>query len=101
MVFSEVAEFCEDADSEGGKNTLPIIFSNLPQRVYAVYNLGHIFAIIHVRCLRVEYLKEEKNTGKSLLSHHQYFSPLQSKHSYEVFSQNVKSTYLNIYWQYD
>lgn len=60
MVFPEVASFCEDTDLE--KKKYPVF---LPQCVYAVYNLGHIFTIIHVGCFRVEDLEEEEKNEYS------------------------------------
>lgn len=42
-----------------------VITTVVPQCMYAVNHLWHVFAVIHVCCFWIEYLKEEtiKNTG--------------------------------------
>lgn len=54
-----------DGDSQVKNHYVFGILSVLPQCMNAVYHLGHVFAIIHICRLGIEYLKAETTTGIS------------------------------------
>lgn len=43
----------------GGYGNVSRLNSYLPQCMYAVSDLGHVFAIVHICCFRIEYLQAD------------------------------------------
>lgn len=51
--------FCQQMCCLAVSRNVSRLVSYLPQCMYAVNDLGHVFAIVHIRCFRVEYLEAD------------------------------------------